>query len=114
MNPQINLLLHNSWSAVSHFGNACSNLTGTDCGDNGLPQATATPGNLHNILQIAFAILAALAVLFIVIAGLRLITAQGNPQESSKARATIAYALVGLLVALLAEAIVAFALGRLG
>jgi hypothetical protein len=79
----------------------------------GLPQATASQTQVHDILQIAFAVLGALAVLFIVIAGLRFITAQGNPQEVGKAKSTIVYALVGLLVALIAEAIVAFTLGNL-
>lgn len=113
MNPQLSLFLLHPWSAVSYFGNACTDLTGADC-KTGLPQGAANSGNLHNILQIVFAILAAVSVLFIVMAGLRLITSQGNPQEASKARATIAYALVGLIVALLAEAIVAFVLDRLG
>jgi ABC-type polysaccharide transport system permease subunit len=49
----------------------------------------------------------------IVIAGLRFITAQGNPQENAKARNTIVYAVVGLLVALIAEIFVSFILGKL-
>ncbi len=113
MNSQLYIFLLHPWSAVSYFGSACTDLTGTGC-NTGLPQGNANSANLHNILQIIFAILAAISVLFIVIASLRLITSQGNPQEASKARATIAYALVGLIVALLAEAIVAFALDRLG
>ncbi len=95
------------------FGYDFCSTDGAGC-KTGLPPANANSGNLQNILQIAFAVLAALAVLFIVIAGLRFITGQGNPQEMSKAKSTIAYALVGLLVALLAEAIVAFTLGKLG
>ena len=80
----------------------------------GLPTVGAGSSQLQDILKIVFAILAALAVLFIVMGALRMVTSQGNPQEASKARSTIIYALVGLLVALLAEAIVAFVLGRLG
>ncbi|HTB48579.1 MAG TPA: hypothetical protein VK712_00690 [Verrucomicrobiae bacterium] len=79
----------------------------------GLPQATNTSGDLQAIIQIVIAIIAALAVLFIVIAGLRFVTAQGNPQETAKARNTIVYALIGLLVALTAEAIVSLVLGNL-
>jgi hypothetical protein len=113
MNPQLYLFLLHPWSAISYFGNSCTDLTGNDC-KTGLPQGAANSANLQNILQIVFAILAALSVLFIVIAGLRFITAQGNPQEVGKAKSTIVYALIGLLVALLAEAIVAFTLGKLG
>ncbi|HET7060358.1 MAG TPA: hypothetical protein VFH99_03535 [Candidatus Saccharimonadales bacterium] len=88
------------------------NGNGAGC-HTGLPTVNAGSNQVQDILKIAFAVLAALAVLFIVIAGLRFITAQGNPQEVSKAKSTIVYALVGLLVALLAEALVAFVLGKL-
>jgi type IV secretory pathway VirB2 component (pilin) len=89
-----------------------------NCSDNqacetGLPVVDASNGELQQILQIVFGIAAALAVLFIVIAGLRFITSQGNPQEVAKARNTIVYALVGLLVALSAEVIVSFVVVRL-
>lgn len=104
---------------MTNIGIIISNVADV-CSDNGqhpgcgLPTVDASSNQVHDILQIVFAILAALSVLFIVIAGLRFITAQGNPQEISKAKSTIAYALVGLLVALLAEALVAFTLGKLG
>lgn len=79
----------------------------------GLPKAAADPNALQHALSITFAVIAALAVLMIVVAGLRFVTAQGNPQEVSKARNTIVYAVGGLLIALAAEAIVALVLGKL-
>ena len=111
----MNLILFHISNLSRIFGDAFCNDSGEGAGcQTGLPQAHANSGQLQNILQIVFAVLAALAVLFIVVAGLRFITAQGNPQEVSKARSTIIYALIGLLVALLAEALVAFTLGKLG
>lgn len=107
----------NPWNIISYFGSVCSSQTGVNCSDNGLPRpggGDVGTNQLQDILRIAFAILGAIAVLFIVMAALRFVTAQGNPQEVSKAKSTIIYALVGLLVALLAEAIVAFVLGKLG
>ena len=98
-------------SLLPYFSSICQYYGRDGCG---LPKADASQGNLQSILQIAFAVLAALAVLFIVIAGLRFITAQGNPQEVSKAKSTIVYALAGLAVALLAEAFVAFVLTKVG
>ena len=92
------------------FAGICDNYGSNGCG---LPQAGASTSQLHDILQIVFAVLGALAVLFIVIGGLRMVTSQGNPQETGKARATIIYAVVGLVVALLAEALVSFVLGKL-
>ncbi len=81
--------------------------------ENGLPQAVAGSSQLHDLLQILFGVIAALAVLMIVIAGLRFVTGQGNPQEISKARNTIVYAVAGLLIALVAESIVSLALVNL-
>lgn len=81
--------------------------------DTGLPQTNAGTGQIQNILAIAFGIFGALAVLMIVTAGLRFVTAQGNPQEVAKARGTIAYAIAGLLIAISAEAIVALVAHRL-
>lgn len=105
---------------VNRFGaatpapaNFCDNGgDGAGC-NTGLPTPNANSGDMQQILQIAFAVLAALAVVFIAVGGLRFITSQGNPQEVSKAKSTVVYALVGLLVALLAEAIVSFTLGNL-
>jgi len=78
--------------------------------DTGLPTVGAETSELQTILQIVFAILAAVAVLVVILGGLRFITSQGNPQETTKARDTIIYAGIGLVVALLAGAIVSFVL----
>ncbi len=78
-----------------------------------LPHAGAGHNQLQQILQIVFGVLAAVAVLMIVIAGLRFVTADGNPQEVSKAKGTIVYALVGLLIAISAEAIITLTLSHL-
>ncbi|MDB5168783.1 MAG: hypothetical protein JWO41_139 [Candidatus Saccharibacteria bacterium] len=90
-----------------------------NCGDGtagcspGLPVVAASGGQLQRILTIVLASFAAAAVLMIVIAGLRFITAQGNPQEVAKARKTIIYAAVGLVISLSAEIIVGFTIGKL-
>lgn len=102
--------------SISHYAlTACQQVTQTGLSgcDPGLPKAIADKGALHNALTIVFAILAAVAVLMIVLGGLRMVTGQGNPQEMGKARSTIIYALVGLLIALTAEALVSFVLGKL-
>ena len=78
-----------------------------------LPQVTAEHTQLHDILQIVIGIVAAVSVLFIVVSGLRFVLSAGDPQETAKARNTIVYALVGLVVAVAAEAIVTFVVDRL-
>ncbi len=65
------------------------------------------PSNmLATILQILFGTLGAIAVLIIVIAGLRYMLAGGDPAGTAKARNTIIYALIGLAVCLAAYSIV--------
>lgn len=114
MSSYVYSLLIHAGNVLSYFGSSCSSQTGVDCGDTGLPRVHAGGNQLEDILRIVFAVLGALAVLFIILAGFRFITAQGNPQEISKAKSTIMYALVGLVVALLAEGLVALTLGKLG
>lgn len=80
----------------------------------GLPnKGSAGNADVQTIMMIVIGILGALAVLFIVIGGLRYILSAGDPQAISKAKGTILYALVGLAVAIAAEAIIAFVLGGL-
>jgi Na+/melibiose symporter-like transporter len=61
-------------------------------------------------LQIVLGIAGAIAFLIIVIAGFRYVTSEGNPQTTSKAKNTIIYATVGLIVITLAFSIVKFVL----
>lgn len=79
----------------------------------GLPQVDASNVQVRQILQVIFAIFGALAVLMLVISGLRYVASQGSPQEVAKAKGTAVYALVGLVLAIMAESIVTFVLARL-
>jgi hypothetical protein len=98
--------------ATAHVtDNAC--LGGGGSCDTGLPTPGATPDNLAQLLAIVFGILAALTVLIIVIAGFKYVESQGDPQAVGKAKATIIYAVIGLVLAISAEAIVGFVLGGL-
>ncbi len=98
---------------VRYFGIFSNCPQGGDC-DTHLPQVNADAGAVNVALKIVFAIIGAVALIFIMLAGLKFITAQGDPQGVAKARQTIIYALIGLVIALLAEAIVTFVLGKIG
>jgi hypothetical protein len=78
-----------------------------------LPNAHANSAAIDTVIQIAIVIIGALSVLFITIGGLRYIIAQGDPQATAKAKGTIIYALVGILVAIVAQGLVIFVLGSL-
>jgi hypothetical protein len=77
--------------------------------DLGLPGG-ADEGSIRNIItEIIIAILnflALIAVIVVIIAGIRLIVSQGSDDEKDKAKKTIIYALVGLLIVLFARVIV--------
>ncbi len=85
----------------------------TDISAGGLPHAQASQGTITTILQIVFGIIGALALLMITVSGLRYITSAGSPEQSARAKNGIVYAIVGLVIAISAEAIVAFVVNRL-
>lgn len=80
--------------------------------DTGLPKVAADNGSLQMALQILFGVLAAVAVLIIVIAALRMLLNAGEPETVKKLRRTLTYAAIGLILALTADAMVGFVLSR--
>jgi putative copper export protein len=80
--------------------------------DNNLPKVNASQDTLNTLFNIGFAIIGALAVLFLVIAGLKYITSQGEPARVETAKNQILYALIGLVIVASAAAAVNFVLGR--
>lgn len=67
---------------------------------------------LKVLLQIVFGVIGSVALLIIVISGLRYITAAGDPAAVAKARMTILYAVIGLAVALAGFSIVTLVVSR--
>lgn len=92
---------------------AASNTAHTPHCSTGLPQVSATTTTLQPVLQIVFGIIAAVAVLIIVLNGFKLVTSQGSPDAVAKTRDAVIAASIGLVVAISAEIIVSFVLGRL-
>jgi len=78
-----------------------------------LPQVSANDASVKIILQLVFGIISAATVIFILVSSLKFVTSQGDPQSIAKARQSILYAIIGLVIALSAEAIVTFTLGRI-
>lgn len=75
---------------------------------------SASGSDIQHILQIVFAVAGALALLMVTISGFRYVISSGEPQATAKAKDGILYALIGLIVCVLAEAIVSFVLGSVG
>lgn len=69
---------------------------------------------LDTILKTTFAIIGALAVIFIIVGGFQYVLSGGDPNNTNRAKETILYAVIGLAVSLLAFTIVDFVVGRVG
>ena len=70
-------------------------------------QKDTLPELLATILRILFALIGMVAVIIIIISGFRMVLASGNETELTKAKAAITWAIVGLIVSLMAFSIVA-------
>ena len=65
-------------------------------------------GILALILNILSAIVGLLALIFIILAGMRYVMSAGNSEGTNTAKNTILYAVIGLLIVALAQIIVKF------
>ena len=75
---------------------------------------TADAGEVGNVMQnvinIVIAVLGIVAVLFVIIGAAQYMVSQGDPAKAKKAKDTIIYAILGVVLATLAYAIVNFVL----
>jgi hypothetical protein len=70
-------------------------------------------GAVGKIVRIMSIVIGAAAVIVIIIAGIKYMTSSGDANSVNNAKNTIIYALIGLLVAILAQVIVYFVIGRI-
>lgn len=73
-----------------------------------VPDVQADSAHLQTIVNTVLGVTGAMAVLIVVVAGLRLIFSQGDPSVVTTSRNAIIYSLVGLLVIMFVFAIVNF------
>lgn len=76
----------------------------------GSPNQGAIEKGIKNIVNVLLYILGAIAVIMIVIGGIKYTTSNGDSAAVTSAKNTILYAVIGLIVAILAFAIVNFVL----
>lgn len=79
---------------------------------NSLPQPSLET-TVPNLIRVVMAIVALLSVIFVILGAIKYSTSSGDPNGAAQAKATITYALIGLVVALLSFTIVSFVLGNL-
>lgn len=70
-------------------------------------------GIFHTIANVLIYLVGAIAVIMLIIGGLRYVISQGNKDSVNSAKDTILYAVIGIVVAILAYAIVNFVTGSL-
>lgn len=102
--------------AVPAFAASCNSAA--DCAQIGADKAggsgsSASIGDIiKTIVNVLLFILGAVAVIMIVIGGIRYTISQGDSNAITSAKNTILYAVIGLVVALLAYAIVNFVIAQ--
>ena len=70
-------------------------------------------GFIQNIINILLFLIGAIAVIMIIVGGIRYVVSGGDQGAITGAKNTILYAVIGLVIAILAYAIVNFVLGAL-
>lgn len=81
---------------------------------NGVPtDLTGAGGVIDNVTSTILAILGFIAVVMLIIGGIKYATSAGDAKAVTDAKNTILYALIGLVIAILSYAIVKFVIGIL-
>lgn len=77
------------------------------------PQQSLENSDIQSVLQLVFGLSGAVALLIMVVSGLRFVFSQGDPNSITKARNSLIYALIGLVICSAGFSIVTFVLGRI-
>jgi TRAP-type C4-dicarboxylate transport system permease small subunit len=78
-----------------------------------LPNPAADNNKIQAILAVVFGVLGALSLLMLTVGGFRYVASEGDPQAATRAKGTIFYSILGLVVSISAVAIVTFVIGRI-
>lgn len=112
---------------VSDFCQGISQASGQNCGDSkdpNHPTATTSNNAITNMMRAAANIISIVAgffaVIMIIVAGLRFMTAggspvgqrSGDPNQVKSARSALTYAVIGIIIVALAQIIVRFTINR--
>lgn len=81
--------------------------------DVGLPKAQVNDAQFQSLLGGVFAVAGAVAVVFIILGGIKYSISQGNAGDLQKAKDMIVYSLVGLVFVIIAFSIVQLVTARL-
>lgn len=110
-----------AFAATDVFDDVCNNQSlndGNGTQGNSVVCKSKSTGNplygpdgiLTTAINILSIVVGVVSIVMIILGGLKFITSGSNPQEVTKARETIIYAIAGIVIAILAQIIVQFVL----
>ena len=108
-------------ATATNTSELCSGANGTigdvtDSPDSNSSCDASAPATINHTISLALNIFSAvvgiIAVIMIIIGGIRYITSGGNSEKTTSAKDTILFAIVGLIVVALAQVIVKFVLNK--
>ncbi len=80
----------------------------------GIEKTATLVGSIINIVNALLVLAAIAAIVFIIIGGVRYVTAQGDEDAVALAKNTVIYAIIGIIIILLAAVIVNFFVSQIG
>lgn len=115
----ITVLNTGNTSAVSLLSSICSNSSAkqhaSTCQDSGKVSQNSNPiiGEIKIAINILSFIIGIVSIVIIIISGLRIVLGGSDPQTISSARDAIIYAMVGIVVVVVSQALVVFVLDKI-
>lgn len=97
----------------------CEGVSGSTVCDEDEPQSTAgnaiygPNGILTKVANVLSIVLGIVSVFVIMVGGIKFVLSGGDPSKTNNARSTILYAVIGLVVAAVAQALIVFVLNKL-
>lgn len=94
--------------------NVFKNCSGSEICDEARNGERGAGDLAQDVISTLLFVLGIICVIVIIVGGILYATSNGDPKKTKQAKDTVLYAVVGLVVALLAYAIVNFVLNRIG
>ena len=103
-------MIEKFFEIMAYTDPACSGLDSTQKSAAGCDSSGNAFESFQNIIYVIIGVAGVIAVIMIVIGGINYTTSAGDSAKAKKAKDTILYGVIGLVIALLAFAIVNFVL----
>lgn len=98
--------------ATTFSNDACQGLTKLDSSQDCNSHGSAVNGVLSAVVEILSGVVGVAAVIMMIIAGFKYITSAGDSNNIASAKNTLIYALVGVIIAAVAQILVHYVINR--